>query len=677
MAPKSSFPQSQEDWIKPKIAEYLLKTMYGKEWIHSQPPPKDDSDLSTWVEKRGEDIENAFADFYKDLPPKELDNIRKKFAAKFRNAKNDEKERVHKRFFEAYFALPFIPTSKNPPLAMATTATSPPVQGDKPGFSLLDPIPPPSGRDLFIAENKATINEAAKLERKKRGVNHHHHAAIFQSKSKEFFDAMSSAEKEEWNKRARNMEVGQDIYQNQLRLAYEMTCALNSLIGNGPRQIGNASLTLFFGYRDENENIQLGSVSSATDGCALFNDEEAWDNIVESWVNYTKSIPYNRPPERKKVNAHQFPATSPPVFPDFSDATPVEELRTMLKEFFELQWTSVNDGGIPWSEIQVNPSQYITADIPRNLPLAAPDSLSKGNVIDLADYLKGRVVSLFQRQSKPNPPEKPTSTALFQHQSKLNPPENPTSPTKPFTKDLSSTSVQVVWRKVTGQMPDAGQPASPVPLSKGKTNRNDDEEGETNQQDDTGPLPASPAPSFKGIANRNDDDEGETDQQGGGADTVDLMSPSEGGDDSTKDNDKAGAGGIGDDGAKQDKGVEDNDTADLENNNGGNEEGLDANPGTSGGGVQGGRGGRARRGGRGSRVEQKKRKAGDDDGGEGLKKRPKKSEPKPQQPEAEPMLRRSGRSQKDKSIAPKEDIVYKPYPGYKGYVLVATPKKRK
>lgn len=251
----------------------------------------------------------------------------------------------------------------------------------------------------------------------------------------------------------------------------------------------------------------------------------------------------------------------------------------------------MNDGGIPWSEIQVNPSQYITANIPQNLPLAAPDSLSKGNVIDLADYLKGRIVSMFQCQSKPNSLEKPTSMALFQHQSKLNSPVKPASLTKPFTKDLSSTSVQVVWRKVTGQMPAVGQPASPVPLSKGKTNQNDDEEGETNKQDDIGP-PASPAPSFKGIANRNDDDEGETDQQGESADTVDLMSLSEG-DDSTKDNDKVGAGGSGDDGAKQDKGVEDNDTVDLENNNGDNKEGLDANPGTSGSGVQGGRGSRA------------------------------------------------------------------------------------
>ncbi len=307
-----------------------------------------------------------------------------------RNAKNDEKEHVHKHFFEAYFALPFILTSKNPPLAMATTITSPPIQGNKPGFSLLDPIPPPSGRDLFIAENKATINEAAKLEHKKCGVNHHYHAAIFQFKSKEFFDAMSSAKKEEWNKQARKMEVGQDIYQwvyfllhqwhfhllvrNQLWLAYEMTCTLNSLIGNGPCQISNASLTLFFGYQDKNENIQLGRYVVINLSrfqqfeinylCQCFVSNrwlcsfQWWRDMRQycgklgelhqiypmyvfnflNWIIQPEHALDNRSPERKKANVHQFPATTPPVFPDFSDATPVEELRTMVKEFLELQW---------------------------------------------------------------------------------------------------------------------------------------------------------------------------------------------------------------------------------------------------------------------------------------------------------------------------------------------------
>ncbi len=77
MVPKSSFPPAQDDWIKPKISKYLLKTMYGKEWVHGQPPPKDDSDLTKWVEQQGEDLKNTFSDFYKALPPKELDNLRK------------------------------------------------------------------------------------------------------------------------------------------------------------------------------------------------------------------------------------------------------------------------------------------------------------------------------------------------------------------------------------------------------------------------------------------------------------------------------------------------------------------------------------------------------------------------------------------------------------------------
>lgn len=77
MAPKSSFLPAQDDWIKPKISKYLLKTMYSKEWVHGQPPPKDDSDLMKWVEQQGEDLENAFLDFYKALPLKELDNLRK------------------------------------------------------------------------------------------------------------------------------------------------------------------------------------------------------------------------------------------------------------------------------------------------------------------------------------------------------------------------------------------------------------------------------------------------------------------------------------------------------------------------------------------------------------------------------------------------------------------------
>lgn len=56
------------------------------------------------------------------------------------------------------------------------------------------------------------------------------------------------------------------------------------------------------------------------------------------WIIQPEHTLDNRSPECKKANVHQFLATTPPVFPDFSDATPVEELRTMVKEFLELQW---------------------------------------------------------------------------------------------------------------------------------------------------------------------------------------------------------------------------------------------------------------------------------------------------------------------------------------------------
>ncbi len=116
----------------------------------------------------------------------------------------------------------------------------------------------------------------------------------------------------------------------------------------------------------------------------------------------------------------------------------------------------MNDGSIPWSEIEVNRSQYISADIPSSLPITTLNSLSKGNIIDLADYLKDRTVTLFLLQSKPNPLKKLSS------------------PTKPSTKDLSNASVETLWQKVAGQMPaPSGHRPSPVPLSKGMAEGND------------------------------------------------------------------------------------------------------------------------------------------------------------------------------------------------------------
>ncbi|PBK88443.1 hypothetical protein ARMGADRAFT_1084766 [Armillaria gallica] len=418
-------------------------------------------------------------------------------------------------------------------------------------------------KDLFIAENKTKINEAAKLEHEKCRVNHHHHTTIFQYKSKEFFDAMSSAEKKEWNKQVRDMEVGQDIYQNQHRLAYEMTCILNSLIGDGPHQVGNASLTLFFGYRDKHENIQLGSVSSATDGSALFNTEESWDGVMDSWVKYTKTIPYNCPLNCKNAHTLEHPPSGPPVFPDFNDAMPAEELKKIVKEFVKLQWATVNDGSIPWSKIEVNQSQYISANIPSSLPIATLNSLSKGNIIDLADYLKDHTMTLFLPQSKPNPLKKLSSL------------------TKPSTKDLLNASVETLWQKVAGQMPAlSGHCPSPMLL-------------------------------LKGMAEGNDNDEGEMNMQDGGADIVDLVSPSEG-NDNTKHDDKkqknangssangsTGADGVGNDGIEQDQGLEDGDILDPENGGDDNKESLDTNASASGGILWGGRGSRVQRGGRG------------------------------------------------------------------------------
>lgn len=70
-----------------------------------------------------------------------------------------------------------------------------------------------TGHDLFIADQKATINTAVKEEHNKRGLDHHHHAALFQAKCKSLYDVISDEEKEMWSAQAKEMEVGQDIYQ--------------------------------------------------------------------------------------------------------------------------------------------------------------------------------------------------------------------------------------------------------------------------------------------------------------------------------------------------------------------------------------------------------------------------------------------------------------------------------
>lgn len=77
MAPKSSFPSNQEEWIKKAVMEYIAKTAHGKLWEHGKPAPKDDSDLLTWVESKGTELEKVFSDFYTSLDPQKLNIFRK------------------------------------------------------------------------------------------------------------------------------------------------------------------------------------------------------------------------------------------------------------------------------------------------------------------------------------------------------------------------------------------------------------------------------------------------------------------------------------------------------------------------------------------------------------------------------------------------------------------------
>ncbi|KAK0207416.1 hypothetical protein IW262DRAFT_1302761 [Armillaria fumosa] len=189
--------------IKKIIAQYIPKMTYGKVWEHGTPAPKDDSDLLSWVEAKGAELEKAFPNFYKLLDPKRLDDARKKFAAKCWNAKNNKKECLHKQFFDVYFALPFIPTSNNShPTAMLALSNVHTLTGGKgmTVISLLDPVPPPSGHDLFIEANKAKINAAVKAECDECGLGNRHHATLFQSKCKEFYDSIRDEEKQKWSK---------------------------------------------------------------------------------------------------------------------------------------------------------------------------------------------------------------------------------------------------------------------------------------------------------------------------------------------------------------------------------------------------------------------------------------------------------------------------------------------
>lgn len=108
----------------------------------------------------------------------------------------------------------------------------------------------------------------------------------------------------------------------------------------------------------------------------------------------------------------------------------------------------MNTEAIPWTAIEADQQAHINAELPPNLTLGDPETLSKGNIIDLADYFKGRIVNVF-------------SLKAASPSSKDGEPENlPTKPTMnaSATKPTASrsllggldSSVDTLWQKITG-----------------------------------------------------------------------------------------------------------------------------------------------------------------------------------------------------------------------------------
>ncbi|KAK0471045.1 hypothetical protein IW261DRAFT_1671558 [Armillaria novae-zelandiae] len=620
MVLKSSFPTDQEHWIKKSIAEYIPKTAYGKVWEDGKPAPEDDTGLSTWVENKVADLEKAFPEFYQVLEPKKLEDMRKKFAAKFHNAKNDEKEHLHKWFFNAYMALPFLPTSSNTCLlaSLPGVPTVPTIdQAETFKFSLLNPVPMPTGHNLFLAEQKEEINIAVREEQTRRGLDHRQHAALFQARCKQIYDALSEEEKGLWARQAKEMEVGQNMYQNQCHLIYELTCLLNGLIGLGVNQVGHAAFTLLWGFRDKNETVQLGSVSSASDQISCFPDvdQAMWDGITDDWTAYcTQNIPLNH--SAKHCNATQFDPPASSSFPSFTEETSFSCLLTTSLA------AAINAQPISWSAIKANCSTYVSGDMPTNVPIGDPNQLSKGNIIDIADYFKDQVVAVFLPQVKTSPTQEPDpgteagEPAL--DATKWAEDDLPSTQTIVQTggRSMKSTSITEVWEKVTGggiAMPKS-QHEHTHPLKGALSNV--DLEGEENwdgDKDNTG--------DDEGTSNKSEDSE--TDHT-----EVDQRPQNRGSRDEEDDNETNKNGEMGD-------------------------------------GGKGGRSG-AGRGHRGVGCSTKlaKWKAGTNLDGEASKKHQKK--PEKQQVVVEPHpVRRSARSQKDKNMEKKDQLEYKALPGHK------------
>ncbi|KAK0443827.1 hypothetical protein EV421DRAFT_1903415 [Armillaria borealis] len=118
---------------------------------------------------------------------------------------------------------------------------------------------------------------------------------------------------------------------------------------------------------------------------------------------------------------------------------------------FDTQWATVNTEAIPWTAIEADRQSHINAELPPNLPLGDPETLSKGNIIDLADYFKGCIVNVFllkaaspsSKDGEPeNLPTKPTMNASATKLTKLTAPRS-------LLGGLDS-SVDTLWQKITG-----------------------------------------------------------------------------------------------------------------------------------------------------------------------------------------------------------------------------------
>ncbi|KAK0222067.1 hypothetical protein IW262DRAFT_1296663 [Armillaria fumosa] len=50
---------------------------------------------------------------------------------------------------------------------------------------------------------------------------------------------------------------------------------------------------------------------------------------------------------------------------------------------------------------------YVSTEVPTNVPIGDPNQLSKGNIIDIANYFKDQVVAVFLPQLKMSPTQEP------------------------------------------------------------------------------------------------------------------------------------------------------------------------------------------------------------------------------------------------------------------------------